>query len=189
MSIKLLVGLRNPGASYQETRHNVGAWCAQQIADNSQGIFKLNRSCQGEIASFTTANNLIYIWLPTTFMNQSGLPVRSIAAYYKILPQEILVIHDEIDLPPGRVKLKYHGGHGGHNGLRDIMRHLDTDDFYRLRIGVGHPGDKSLVHDYVLSRPSVSDKKDIMQGIERAITVLPLILEGKIDSAMNELHR
>jgi len=187
--LKLLVGLRNPGADYEHTRHNAGAWFLFHVLKHSTGDFKINRSCHSEVALFEFATGRCYASLPLTFMNQSGRPVRAISDYYKIKPEEILVIHDELDLPPGRVKLKFGGGHGGHNGLKDIMNYLNTDEFYRLRIGIGHPGHKDLVHDHVLSKPSRSDKASIMMGIESAFGVLPLVIAGDFEKAMNELHR
>ncbi len=130
----------------------------------------------------------IFFAVPTTYMNESGLAVGSFAKFYQIRPEEILVVHDELDFPPGEVKLKIGGGHGGHNGLRDILAHLGSPDFYRLRIGIGHPGHRDKVVGYVLSRPSADDSIDIARSIDRALAILPEILSGEVAKAMQDLH-
>lgn len=185
MTIKLIVGLRNPGAQYQATRHNAGEWLIQEIAENHGLSFKSNKKFSAEICEH---NKVIYA-LPTVFMNESGLPIRAISQFYKIDPEHILVAHDELDLPPGQIKLKKGGGHGGHNGLRDTIKHLGTPNFMRLRIGIGHPGHKDKVTPFVLGKPSTDDKISISRAIDSAATHLSDIIAGKFQQVMNTLHR
>lgn len=186
MLIKLIVGLRNPGSEYKNTRHNAGAWLVEQFATESRTSFKKEKKLHAELASFP--DNSCKLALPTTFMNQSGLPVREITQFYRIKPEEIVVVHDELDLPCGRIKLKKGGGHGGHNGLRDIITSLGSNDFYRLRIGIGHPGHKDLVHNYVLGQPQQKDRQFILSSISRTFESLPLLFEGKITIATNQIN-
>lgn len=188
MSIKLIVGLGNPGAAYEQTRHNAGAWFLNALADQSHLSFKLNKKMQGEVAELDVHHGRCYVLLPLTFMNHSGQSVRAICDFYRIQPHDIVVAHDELDLLPGRVKLKTGGGHGGHNGLRDIITHLGTTNFHRIRLGIGHPGHKDMVLDYVLGKPSQDDRKQIDQAIERAVDVVPLLLKGNLALAMNQLN-
>ena len=188
MSIKLIVGLRNPGAAYEQTRHNAGGWFLDALADQLHFSFKINKKMQGEVAEIGSDGSRCYALLPLTFMNHSGQSVRALCDFYRIQPDEIVVAHDELDLPPGRVKLKTGGGHGGHNGLRDIIAHLGTTDFHRIRLGIGHPGHKDMVLDYVLGKPSQEDRKHILQAIERAINIVPLLLKGPLALAMNQLN-
>lgn len=179
MPIKLVVGLRNPGPSYEGTRHNAGAWFVEAWTQVSQSAFHVEKKFQTELLSMSLAHGLCYVGLPLTFMNHSGQVIRGLSQFYRILPHEILVVHDELDFPVGCIKLKSGGGHGGHNGLRDIITQIGSPDFYRLRIGIGHPGHKSQVHDYVLSKPSVHDRQQIMHAIQKALTLMPTILDGK----------
>ena len=188
MSIKLIVGLRNPGSTYSHTRHNAGGWFLEAFVRHHHAIFKLEKKWQGELASVTLDQYPSMCLLPLTFMNHSGLPVRSVAQFYQIAPEDILVAHDELDLPVGRVKIKTGGGHGGHNGLRDIINQLGSPNFQRLRIGIGHPGQKDLVLDYVLGKPSQQDKHRIDDVISRAIEAMPVVLTGTIASAMSLLN-
>ncbi len=188
MAIKLIIGLRNPGSAYEHTRHNAGGWLVQRLAHLYHATFSSNKKMNAELASIDVDLNSCKILLPLTFMNLSGQPTRAVSQFYQIQPNEILVVHDELDLAVGRVKLKTGGGHGGHNGLRDIISHLGTPDFHRLRIGIGHPGHKDLVHQYVLNKPSVADRKQINDAIEHSITVLPELLAGTIAKAMNQLN-
>jgi len=189
MSIKLIVGLRNPGASYEYTRHNAGSWFVEAFGRHEHLIFKLDKKLRGELATFEHNATPCKVLLPATFMNLSGESVRSVCQFYRILPTEVLVAHDELDLPVGQIKLKTGGGTGGHNGLQNIGNQLGTKDFHRLRIGIGHPGHKELVLDYVLGKPSQHDKHLITDAIDRAILVMPPILNGDIVMAMNILHR
>lgn len=183
MAIKLVVGLRNPGPAYELTRHNVGGWLVEALAEKHHALFQLDKKFHGESA-LLNSNGIAYrALLPLTFMNRSGQAVRAISQFYQIDASEILVVHDELDLPAGRIKLKTGGGHGGHNGLRDIISQLGAN-FHRLRIGIAHPGDKSMVSDYVLGKPSQQDKQLIQSAIDRAITMMPTILTGDIAAAM-----
>jgi PTH1 family peptidyl-tRNA hydrolase len=188
MTIKLIVGLRNPGSAYEHTRHNAGAWLISLLAQRTNVPFKTEKKLYGELALIEMNDNLCRLLLPLTFMNQSGQPTRAVSQFYHINPHELLVLHDELDLPPGRIKLKTGGGHGGHNGLRDIITQLGSSDFHRLRIGIGHPGHKELVHQYVLTRPSLLDRQHIHDAIDRSMAAMPLIISGDIAKAMNQLH-
>lgn len=143
---------------------------------------------QAELTDLELNNHQSKLALPLTFMNHSGHVTRLISQFYRIQPEEILVVHDELDLPPGRIKLKTGGGHGGHNGLRDIITQLGNTQFHRLRIGIGHPGHRDLVHQYVLSKPSIQDKQQIYEAIDRGIAVMPCVLSGDLAKAMNQLN-
>lgn len=188
MTIKLIVGLRNPGDKYASTRHNVGAWLVEALAETKLLSFKSDNKLGAEWVRFDDGHSHTVLMMPLAFMNLNGASVRAIAQFYDILPHEILIVHDELDLVAGEVRLKTGGGHGGHNGLRDVIAQLHSQDFHRLRIGIGHPGHKDLVTDYVLSKPSIADKEKILAAIERALFELPLILEGNFALAMNRLH-
>lgn len=188
MAIKLIIGLRNPGSAYEHTRHNAGAWLVTSLAQRHNASFKTEKRMQGELAELVINQNSCKLMLPLTFMNLSGQPTRAISQFYRILPEEVMVVHDELDLSVGRIKLKTGGGHGGHNGLRDITAQLGSPDFHRLRIGIGHPGHKDLVHPYVLNKPSIHDKQQIYDAIDRGIAVMPLVLSGDIARAMNQLN-
>lgn len=188
MIIKLIVGLRNPGAAYEHTRHNAGGWFLEALAKHYHLSFAPNKKMQGELTELTDEAGRCYGLLPLTFMNHSGQSVRAICDFYRIAPNQMLVVHDELDLPPGRVKFKTGGGHGGHNGLRDIIAHLGTTEFHRLRLGIGHPGHKDLVLNYVLGKPSQHDKASIVTAIDRSIDVVPLLLKGQLALVMNQLN-
>lgn len=186
-TIKLIVGLKNPGAEYALTRHNAGGWFVDALAEQWDLSLKTEKSLQTELAQQTLDGTICRVMQPLTYMNHSGRSVRAVCQFYRILPEEILVVHDELDLPVGKAKFKRGGGHGGHNGLRDIIAQLGTTDFYRLRIGIGHPGHRDDVHDYVLGKPSQANKQAIQDIIERAIIALPLALGGQMEQAMNKL--
>lgn len=188
MSIKLIVGLRNPGADYAQTRHNVGQWFVDLLAHHSHTAFRVEKKLHCEVASITTASGICRLALPLTFMNHSGLPLRALTQFYQYRPDEILVVHDDLDLMPGRIKLKTGGGHGGHNGLRDILSHLGHADFHRLRIGIGHPGQKELVVNYVLGKPILSERQQIEGAMARALAVMPQLMAGELGLAMNQLN-
>ena len=188
MAIKLWVGLRNPGEAYHQTRHNAGGWLVSALAIRQNALFHVNKKFQAEVASWTRDGVVCNALLPLTFMNLSGFSVRALSQFYQILPHEIVVAHDDLDLPPGRIKLKTGGGHGGHNGLRDLIAQLGSADFHRLRLGIGHPGDKALVLNYVLGKPSVVDKDLILEAIDRAMDVMPTLLAGHIAEAMTRLN-
>ena len=185
MSIKLIVGLGNIGDKYAATRHNAGFWFVDAVA--AQHNIKLTAEAKmfGEVGKL---NSEVYLLKPSTFMNASGKAVAAIANYYKILPNEILVAHDELDLPTGSAKLKFGGGHGGHNGLRDIHAALGTADYWRLRLGIDHPGNKAEVINYVLKAPSRAENDALRASIHAASGVVPLMLLGNMESAMLKLH-
>lgn len=186
--IQLLIGLGNPGEEYAHTRHNAGAWWVARVAAALGTQLRVEKKFHSTISSICVAGRNGFLAQPTTFMNHSGQPVREITQFYQIPPEHILVVHDELDFPVGTVRLKQAGGHGGHNGLRDIMQQLQTDTFYRLRLGIGHPGNRSQVHDYVLSRPSVHDFSLICDAIDQSIPILPTLMAGDIEKAMQALH-
>ena len=186
--IKLMVGLGNPGREYEATRHNAGFWWADEFAQAHQCTFKAEGKFHGLAARGQVHGRELFILKPQTFMNVSGRAVGALAQFYKILPESILVVHDELDLPPGSAKLKLGGGHGGHNGLKDIIAHLGTRDFWRLRLGIGHPGERSDVSDYVLNAPRREEMELIEQAMQRAQNVTQFIVEGKLEAAMLKLH-
>lgn len=186
--IKLLVGLGNPGHEYEDTRHNAGFWWIDAVARELKLSLVPERSYHGLVAR--TAVNGQNVWLlePQTFMNLSGKSVGALARFFKIQPQEILVAHDELDIVPGEAKLKFGGSHAGHNGLRDIHAQLGTADYWRLRIGVGHPGDKAEVVSWVLKKPMLEQRKAIDDSLMRAVIALPLLLAGDMEKAMVRIH-
>ena len=186
--IQLIVGLANPGKEYADTRHNAGAWFAEAIAKSTHTTFRREVKYNGFYTAFRENDQACHLLIPTTFMNLSGQAVRACMNYLKIGPESILIAHDEIDHPVGSVKLKFDGGDGGHNGLKDIIRHLNTKQFYRLRIGVGHPGNSKDVVDYVLNNPSKADRQKIDHAISQALEVVPQLVDGNIAKAMQQLH-
>lgn len=186
--IQLIVGLGNPGPRYQNNRHNVGIWFVESLAKQHSVNLTPEAKFSGRVGKLRIANHDSWLFIPTTYMNNSGQAVQAIANFYKIPSQAILVVHDELDFPPGTIKFKQDGGHGGHNGLRDIISHLHSQEFYRLRIGIGHPGDRDLVVDYVLSSPSRGDEDRILQSFARAESVLIEFLGGQTQKAMQKLH-
>lgn len=188
MAIKLIIGLRNPGSAYEQTRHNAGGWFVETLARHHNTSFKVDKKLHGALTQFEVDHTACKILLPATFMNHSGLAVREASQFYRIQANELLVVHDELDLPVGRVKIKTGGGHGGHNGLRDIITQLGQADFHRLRIGIGHPGHKDLVLNYVLGKPSLHDKQLIQDAIDKGIDVLPMMISGQLNAAMNLLN-
>jgi PTH1 family peptidyl-tRNA hydrolase len=189
MAIKLIVGLRNPGDRYAKTRHNVGAWLLDAFVSNYPHTWTLKKDLLAELSELSFINHKVFALLPTTYMNLSGQSVAAVARYYRLQPEEILVIHDDLDLSVGAIRLKRGGGHGGHNGLQDIIRHLSSADFYRFRIGIGHPGDKNQVANYVLSPPSLQEKKVLDEIILQALPYFPKIIAGEMEAVMNALHR
>ena len=188
VNFKLIVGLGNPGKEYAATRHNVGAWWLQKLCASHQTELQCSSKFHGMLAKITISDNNLYCLLPSTYMNLSGKAVTNIANYYDITPESILIVHDDLDLPVGTVRLKNGGGHGGHNGLKDIISALQSKDFYRLRIGISHPGNRDAVTDYVLQQPSKADKLAIDAAIEESLTVLPNIIKGELPTVMNHLH-
>ena len=186
--ISLIVGLGNPGREYEATRHNAGFWWVDEFARMHGAGFKAENKFHGLIARAALHGHEAHLLKPQTFMNISGRAVGAVAQFYKTAPANILVVHDELDLPPGSAKLKLGGGHGGHNGLKDIIAHLGTRDFWRLRIGIGHPGERADVSDYVLDAPRKEEQLLIDEAMRRAQDVAPLIVEGKLEAAMLKLH-
>lgn len=188
-SIKLIVGLANPGAEYAQTRHNAGAWYVDLLAQRHNQQLKEESKFFGYTARLNLAGQDVRLLVPSTFMNLSGKAVAAMAGFYRILPEEILVAHDELDIPPGAAKLKLGGGNGGHNGLKDIQSKLGNNpNFYRLRIGIGHPGDKSKVTGFVLGKPPASEQTLIDDVIDESIRCTDVLLKEDIAKAMNRLH-
>jgi len=188
IDLKVIVGLGNPGPKYTETRHNAGFWFIEEVARKYSATFRLEKKFHGEVAKISLQGKDIWLLKPDTFMNRSGLATQSLLSFYRITADQLLVAHDEIDLPPGTAKLKTGGGHGGHNGLRDIINQLGSKDFHRLRIGVGHPGSKDQVVDYVLRKPSLDDHIMISRDIDDAVAVMPELASGAFEQAMQKLH-
>ncbi len=184
--VHMIVGLGNPGPEYEHTRHNAGFWFLQEL--NVSVPFRTEKKFYGEIARMPLAGEEVWLLKPDTFMNNSGQAVLALAQFYKIALEHILVVHDDLDLAPGVARLKQGGGHGGHNGLRDIISRMGGNGFMRLRLGIGHPGNKSKVHGHVLKKTSIDDKIEIDRAIERALSVLPMVVEGDMQKAMNQLH-
>jgi len=185
--IKIIVGLGNPGPSNLLDRHNAGYWFADVLARRYGGEFRSEVKFHGDLCRVNIEGHDIRLLKPTTYMNRSGLAIQALAAYLKYTASQILVVHDELDLPLGKVKLKRGGGHGGHNGLRDVISHIGKE-FFRLRIGIGHPGDKEEVIDYVLRRASREDENIIIDTINDAAGVIPLLLAEGEHKAMHKLH-
>ena len=187
-NLRLIVGLGNPGADYVDTRHNAGFWLIDEIAAQQSLSFRFEKRFNADECKFKAHGHDVFLLKPQTFMNRSGQAVAALARYYKIAPEEILVIHDELDLSPGTNRIKQAGGHGGHNGLRDIVNHLGSKEFFRIRVGIGHPGDSKQVVNYVLHKPSVADLAAIEDANRDTLAVMPQLLEGRIDKAMQALH-
>jgi len=185
--LKVIVGLGNPGPEHLLTRHNAGFWFVDALAAKLGGAFRSHSKFHGDICRVQYCGQDITLLKPTTYMNRSGLAIRALADYTKVLPGEILVVHDELDLPVGDARFKLGGGAGGHNGLRDTITHMGQD-FWRLRIGVGHPGDKSQVIDYVLRRAPKEEEEKILASVDQAMQALPTFLEQGAERAMNGLH-
>lgn len=186
--IQLIAGLGNPGPQYEATRHNAGFWFMDALA-RARGIpLRHEARYHGEAARAPLGGADCWLLKPLTYMNRSGQAVSALARFHKIPPEAILVVHDELDIPPGQVRLKYGGGHGGHNGLRDIIAQLGTADFLRLRLGIGHPGHSSEVSNYVLTKPRPEERELMLRAIDQAMDQLPLILAGDANKAMNHLH-
>ena len=186
-TIKLIIGLGNPGDKYSKTRHNAGFWFIDALANRFNASFKTESKFSGEVAKATIEGQTVWLLKPSTFMNRSGLSAHQLSSFYKIPAEQILVAYDELDLPPGTVRLKKSGGHGGHNGLRDLHAQI-SKEYMRLRFGIGHPGDRNKVADYVLSRPGQGDEIEINNAIDRALDVIDKIIVGDTQKAMNTLH-
>ena len=187
LPLRIVVGLGNPGPEHQSTRHNAGFWFVDLLARRFGGEFRDYRKYSGETARITIGSQELVLLKPTTYMNRSGLAVRQLSDFYKVGPEEILVAHDELDIPVGAVRLKHGGGHGGHNGLRDTIAHMG-DNFWRLRLGIGHPGNKAEVIDYVLTRAPRAEEDMIMGAVATAADAMPLLLEQGAERVMSKLH-
>lgn len=186
--IRLFVGLGNPGSAYEATRHNAGFWWLDALARQWNSRLVNDRTMQGDIGQVQTAGMKRWLLKPQTFMNLSGHAVAALARFYKIPAEQILVVHDELDLLPGQAKLKFGGGHAGHNGLRDIHAQLGTDQYWRLRLGIGHPGVKSEVVHWVLKKPSPDERDSIGQAAERALSAVNEMLAGNMSAATKIIH-
>ncbi|MFC5699053.1 aminoacyl-tRNA hydrolase [Pseudomonas sp. GCM10022186] len=188
-AIQLIVGLGNPGPEYDQTRHNAGALFVERLADRERVNLSLDKKYFGLVGKFSHQGRDVRLLIPTTYMNRSGQSVAALAGFFRIPPDAILVAHDELDMPPGVAKLKTGGGHGGHNGLRDIIAQLgNQNSFHRLRLGIGHPGHSSLVSGYVLGRAPRGEQELLDTSIDFALDVMPELLAGDLTRAMQKLH-
>lgn len=181
---RLIVGLGNPGSEYADNRHNLGFWFVERLASD----LKVSVAPQGKFFGVVARVGELSLLQPTTFMNRSGQSVAALARFYKLMPEEILVVHDDLDLQPGGIRLKKGGGNGGHNGLRDIQAHLSTPDFWRLRVGIGHPGERSEVINYVLQAPHREERELIDQALDRCLLAWPKLCAGDYAAAQRLLH-
>ncbi|MEZ5645495.1 MAG: aminoacyl-tRNA hydrolase [Burkholderiaceae bacterium] len=186
--IRLIAGLGNPGPDYEQTRHNAGFWWLEEAARLLGVSLQMERGHFGKVARANVRGQSVWLVEPQTFMNRSGQAVASVARFYKIAPEDVLVVHDELDLPPGEAKLKKGGGHAGHNGLRDIHAQLGSPDYWRLRIGIGHPGNRNEVANWVLKKPSQDDRIAIEQALDRSLKALDHLLAGDMDKATALIH-
>jgi peptidyl-tRNA hydrolase, PTH1 family len=187
LPLRIIAGLGNPGPEHQVTRHNAGYWFVDVLARRHGGEFRDHRKFSGEVARITVSDQEIYLLKPTTYMNRSGISLRQLCDYYKVAVEHVLIAHDELDLPVGTIRLKLAGGHGGHNGLRDAITHIG-ENFWRLRIGIGHPGSKAEVLDYVLTRAPRAEEDAILDTVNAAADGLPLMIEQGAERAMTKLH-
>jgi PTH1 family peptidyl-tRNA hydrolase len=186
--IKLLVGLGNPGPEYEDTRHNAGFWWIDEVARRWRATLNPERGYHGLVARVNHPAGPMWLLEPQTYMNLSGKSVAALARFYKIAPEEILVVHDELDLPPGQMKIKRGGGAAGHNGLKDILAQLGSPDFWRLRLGIGHPGVRAEVIDYVLRKPAPEHREAIHQCIERSMQALDALRDGDMERVTMLVH-
>jgi len=185
--IKIIAGLGNPEERHERTLHNAGFWFADELARRFDGNFRYEKRFDADICKVSISGSDVWLMKPQSYMNLSGAPVRGMMDYYRVQAGQVLVAHDEIDLPPGTVRLKQGGGHGGHNGLRDVIQHCGGD-FVRLRIGVGHPGQKDMVTSYVLKKASSEVEAAITKNVVEAADVMPLLIEDGLNAAMKKLH-
>jgi PTH1 family peptidyl-tRNA hydrolase len=186
LALKLVIGLGNPGAEYAETRHNAGFWFCERLADDLKTSFGKEARYHGWVANARDAG--IWLLMPSTFMNDSGRAVQALAHFYRIEPAEMLVVHDELDLPPGRMQLRFGGGLGGHNGLKSLTAHLGTQDYWRLRVGIGHPGDRNEVVNYVLKPPRKEEREEIDATLDRALLAWPQLAKADFNAAMQKIN-
>ena len=186
MALKLVIGLGNPGAEYTETRHNAGFWFCERLASDLKVSFAREARYHGWVASARDAG--VWLLMPATYMNESGRAVQALAHFYRIQADEMLVVHDELDLPPGRAQLKFGGGLGGHNGLKSLTAHLGTQDYWRLRVGIGHPGDRNEVVNYVLKPPRKEEREEIDATLDRALLTWPQLAKADFNAAMQKIN-
>ena len=186
-TVTIIAGLGNPDEKYERTLHNAGFWFVDALVRKHGGTFRYEKKFDAEICRVNLHGDEVWLVKPQSYMNLSGRPVRGMLDYYRLRPSELLVVHDEIDLPPGTARLKKGGGHGGHNGIRDVMQHCGAD-FLRLRIGVGHPGEKSQVTNYVLKKGSSDVEADVERSIDDALAAMPTLLDDGLNAAMKKLH-
>ncbi len=186
--IRCIIGLGNPGEKYQDTRHNAGFWFVDTLARRHGVQLRPESKFFGQLAKLSLPTGNCWLFQPTTYMNRSGQAASALVHFYRLAPDQILVAHDELDLPAGSVRLKKGGGHGGHNGLRDIISALGSKEFYRLRLGIGHPGHRDQVTDYVLSRPSRDELQKIETAIDLAVDQTGALISGNYQQLMNQLH-
>ena len=186
--LRLIVGLGNPGAEYAETRHTAGFWLCERLARELGASFAREARYHGFVARARLDGEDLWLLMPQTFMNRSGQAVRALTQFFRIEAAEMLVLHDELDLPPGQMRLKFGGGLGGHNGLKDITAHLGTQDYWRLRIGIGHPGDRNEVVNYVLKPPRREERDDIDAALDRALLAWPTLAKGEFNAATQKIN-
>lgn len=187
-ALRLIVGLGNPGPDYSETRHNAGFWFCERLARDLGAAFSRESRYHGLVAKARVDGRDLWLLQPQTFMNRSGQAVQALAHFYRIAPAEMLVAHDELDIPPGQLRLKFGGGLGGHNGLKDITSHLGTQDYWRLRIGIGHPGDRNDVVNYVLKPPRKEEAGEIDAALDRALLAWPLLAKSDFNAATQRIN-
>lgn len=186
--LRLIVGLGNPGPEHLGTRHNAGFWFVDALARREGARFGVDAKLRGETVKVGVNGDPVWLLKPITYMNASGSSVGAALRYWKIEPEEMLVVHDDLDLPPGTARLKFDGGHGGQNGLRDLLAHVGHGKFHRLRLGIGHPGQRDRVHGWVLGRPSRVDEDLMLDAVARSLDILPLAVAGQFNEAMKQLH-
>ncbi len=186
-TVSVIAGLGNPDERYARTLHNAGFWCVDELAKRAGVGFKYEKRFDADVCKVTIHGAEIWLMKPQSYMNLSGQPVRALLDYYRVPLEQLLVVHDEIDLPPGTVRLKQGGGHGGHNGVRDVIKHCGKD-FMRLRVGVGHPGDKDKVTGYVLRRPGGTVDPLLQRSVDEGADIIPVLIDKGLNEAMKELH-
>jgi len=185
--VTMIAGLGNPDSKYERTLHNAGFWFVDALVRKYGGDFRYDKKFDADISRIDLQGNEVWLVKPQSYMNLSGGPIRGVLDYYRLQPEQLLVAHDEIDLPPGTVRLKLGGGHGGHNGMRDVIQHCGPD-FMRLRVGVGHPGEKSKVTNYVLKKGSADVEAAVESTVDDAVAVMPILIEDGLNAAMKKLH-
>ena len=186
-TLSVIAGLGNPEERYADTLHNAGFWCVDELARRAGASFKYEKRFDADVCKITLHGAELWLMKPQSYMNLSGKPVRGLLDYYRVPPERLLIVHDEIDLPPGTVRLKQGGGHGGHNGIRDVIKHCGRD-FMRLRVGVGHPGEKDRVTGHVLKKASSEISPILQRSVDEAADIIPVLIDKGLNEAMKELH-